>query len=553
MTPEQQRAIAIANARARAAEAESRAPVVAPTPEAAPDPTGNFLENTRAGLGRSYDQTLDALTQMYLGVRGEKSAGVALDDTIKEKRRLDKPLMDTVGGMVGQGIGDASQATLASIPAAGAAAKFLPKAIQAGRYGSAAFGSGAVEALKPVVDDESRMANAAGGAALGVVGQGVGDLASRGVTGLIKKGKDVLKLPASVQDAATLGQIADRTTIPGRAVSRLEESAQSVPLVGAAVRNRRTSGVDAWRDAVLERGIPDGFKPKGGNTREVIDSVQQEFSKRYKNALQGVKIVPEPDFESAVAKIAADPKNGLLPNQQKEVVDLVQGYYERMFQMSKQNPFGKASDASTAKDFEAFLTKLSKSYRMTANQNARAGAISDTIEAIEDTWTKAYRAQLTPEVQGKLVPLDKKYAPFKTLERAASYVGNDNGDFTTAQLLAAVKARTAGPQFAAGRGMLQKDAQAGKAVFGDKLPDSGTPERMLATTGGLGLLGYMDPAYAAVGMGIPMSGITKTGRNLAVGDTKMQKMLQKLRTQDVIDQLAGQGRGGQLLDSITGE
>lgn len=550
MSPEQQRAVAIANARARAVGAENRAPVV---PEAAPDPTGTGWENFTAGIGRSFDQTLDALTQMYLGARGEKSAGRALEDTVKEKRRLDKPLMDTTGGTIGHVVGDAAQSTLVGIPGGAAAAKFLPKAINAGRYGNAALSSGAVEALKPTVDDESRTANAAGGAAMGVVGQGVADLAGRAVTGLIKKSKDVARLPAQVQDAATLGQVADRTTVPGRFVSRLEESAQSVPIIGAAVRNRRTSGINAWRDAVLEHGMPDNFKPAGENTREIIDSVQQEFSKRYKGALQGQRITPDPNFDTAVKNIVADPTNGLLPNQQKELTELVNGYYDRMFQITKMNPFGKASDASTAKDFEAFLTKLAKSYRMTAGQNARAGDMANALETIEDTWSKMYRGQLPSTVRQQLAPLDKKYAPFKTLERAASYVGNDNGDFTTAQLLAAVKARTAGPQFAAGRGMLQKDAQAGKSVFGDKLPDSGTPERMLSTTGGLGLLGYLDPAYAVVGMGIPMSGITKTGRNLAVGDTRLQKLLQKMRAQDAIEQIGAQGRAGQLLETFTGE
>lgn len=427
---------------------------------------------------------------------------------------------------------------MTAAPAAKAAKIFqraLPVAKSLAPWLATAGTSAASEALKAPDEGETRGENAMTGAVTGLVGQGVATVGGKAIGGIAQKSREAMALPPKVADEATLGQLADRKTVLGQAVSRAEEGLKSLPLVGSMISNARTRGVDAWRGDVLSKASPDGFTvPKTETTREAIEKIGNEFSTRYKAVLAGQPVKPLPAFEKRVMSVITDPKSGLLPAQQAEIKKLVDGYYENMFQITPQNPFGKAADAATAKDFEAFLTKMASNYKRASSSSPQAPAMAKALEDIEDAWTIAYRSQMPTQVRKALNPLDAKYAPFKTVERAASYVGNEGGDFTTSQLLNSVKARTTMPRFARSQGLLQKDAEAGKAVFGDKLPDSGTTERATLAAFGLGAL--LDPATAAMtAVAIPAIG-TKTGRNAILGDTKLQLLLKKMRADKALEQ-----------------
>lgn len=436
---------------------------------------------------------------------------------------------------VGEVGGEIVATTAPALKAAKIFQRALPVAKSLAPWLATAGTSAGAEALKAPDEGETRGENAATGAITGLAGQAIGTVGSKAIGGIVKKSSDALKLPPSVADEATLGQIADRKTVLGRTVSRVEEGIKSLPLVGSMVSNARTRGMDTWRSDVLGKASPKGFTvPQTETTREAIEKIGEEFSNRYKAVLAGVPIKPLPAFEQRVTKVLTDPQAGLLPAQQAELQRLVNGYYENMFQMNQANPFGQMADATVAKDFEAFLTKMANNYKRAANSSPQAKAMGEALEKIEDAWTIAYRSQMPTQVRKALNPLDARYAPFKTVERAATYVGNEGGDFTPSQLLSSVKARSTIPRFARSQGILQKDAEIGKSVFGDKLPDSGTTERGVVAAFGLGAL--LDPATAATtAVALPALG-TKTGRNLMVGDTKLQKLLQKLRADKALEQ-----------------
>lgn len=491
-------------------------------------PPDNPMERVRAAMGRAPDKALDWLTEMYLGARGEKGAQKGLAANVAEKRRLDAPLMETTSGQAGDFLGDASMAALpvgGAMKAGGAAMKAAPQVFKSalakltGNSVAAGVGGAAHEAMKPVEEGGDRGDSALFGFGAGVGGNVAGAGIGRAVGGLVKKARAAGLLPASVADSATLGQLADKDSLSGRTASRLEESLQSVPGVGSVVANARKTASREWRDELVDRVSPSGFKSnKATGTRDAIGEIQDEYGKRYAGALDNTSVTSSPQFENDLLKIVTDPKAGVTESQRNEIFKLTTDYYENLFAQ------GKTAAGADAKDFERFLTKQ----RM-GNERAVDSATRPQMAAmwdkIEEAWTNAYRGQI-PAAGAAIKELDKGYAPFKTVERAATAVGNEFGDFTPSQLLSSVKARTPRPQFGAGEGMLQEDAQAGRAIFGDKLQDSGTVERASS-------LGMLEPVRMAGAAAAAPLFVSKTGRNAMLGDTRLQKLLQKMRADDI--------------------
>ena len=122
----------------------------------------------------------------------------------------------------------------------------------------------------------------------------------------------------------------------------------------------------------------------------------------------------------------------------------------------------------------------------------------DSAEAMICTFECTFCASCADDVLGGVCSaisfaagrgwkIDKAYANFKRIQRAAAGVGTEDGVFTPAQLLSAAKAmdRTKDKRaFSEGTALLQDLAAAGKEVMPSKIPDSGTAGRM--RTSGIG-------------------------------------------------------------------
>jgi hypothetical protein len=434
----------------------------------------------------------------------------------------------------------------AAIPVA---AKFLPNAIA--KYLGATSAGAAISAQKPVIESEgeSRADNAQSGALWGAAGQGAGDLAGKVIRGVVDKSDSLKHLSAKVRDSLTLGQTVDRNTIPGRVLASTEEVAQSVPLAGRIIASARDRGRDAWRDDLINQITPEGFVPVGTNIREKLSSIYGELQKRYQDTLAGHNIRPSPLFEKVIEAIAVDPRRGMTEQQRKELKDLVRGFYDSMFGSqtvkilgangkSVLAPLGPLnasliSDATAAKNFEAFLTAKANQYGMSSSPGA--ADMAKAFRDLERAWTVAYREQLPMETRQALASLDKLYAPYKTVEKASQSVANDYGDFTPAQFLNAVKSRSNKPAFGRGEAMLQDNAQVARELLMDRVANSGTVDRGIAAGALMGAVA-VDPkvTLGTLGIGVPMM-TTRIGRDFMTGDTKFQKLMQLLRADEAAE------------------
>jgi hypothetical protein len=123
-----------------------------------------------------------------------------------------------------------------------------------------------------------------------------------------------------------------------------------------------------------------------------------------------------------------------------------------------------------------------------------------------------------PAQAAELKAINTGYANFKRVQRAAAGLGAEDGIFSPAQLQSAVKAGDRSKdksKFARGEALMQDLSEPGKAVLGNKVPDSGTPYRTLAALGlggaGAGYAG-VDPTTIGGAALIPLA-FTRPGKN----------------------------------------
>lgn len=517
------------------------------------------FRKTLYGAERALDEPAMGLKQMIVGLSDQDKHDLAV------RRQMEDQIP---GSWIPRMAGDVA---LLAAPGAGVAkgVSMLPKTMATvGKYaGAVGLGAGA-GAMNATLEGESRGKNAAAGGLFGALGQGAGDVVGRVISGIVPKSAAAKTLPQNVQDAATLGQVADRTSTTGRIFSALEEKMKSVPIIGSAIDHARSRGTDAWRNDVIAKGTPDGFTPQtGGSTRDKVDDIYKEFQTRYSRALRGHQVTPSQFFEQELLKISTDPKNGLSAEMAENLSrDIMRNYQARFAAVTpNRGPAGTAIASpgnpgtitamrgDEAKGFEAFLGGRSRQYAKSVD-NPLNPDIARFYDQVERAWSAAYKRQLGPSVRAELKPLDSKYAPYKTVERAASTLGNTGGDFTPSQLTNAVSARTGKAKFGRGEGLLADEAQAGKAAFQDHIPNSGTAERTAlgATAAGM----WIDPittlgTYGAMGASLPLF-TSKTGKNAMTGDLKLQKLLQALRAHEAA-RSAGAPLGIAAQDIMTNE
>lgn len=398
------------------------------------DPTeGNsFLDNALIGVGKG-------MTDLYQG--GKQVLGLASEAEIAEKRKLDAPLMDTVGGNVGNVIGQAALlAPAAFIPGANTYA------------GATVLGAGA-GALQPVAEDESRLTNTALGAAGGLAGQKLGNVIANNIGGKVADAA-VRKSQNATRDAALKEAQAAGFDVPRSLYSPSFMSNRVESLGGKAAVRQQASA----------------------NNQEVVNSLTREALGLPNDAplsvaaVEGVRKAAYKPYEE-VAKISKGAENALR--------DLKQYRADAKGWFNAYNRSARPDDLAKAQEFQQ---------------------LADIAESVIDDYAKGAGR---PELLGELASARKTIAKTYTVERAMNRATGDidprvfgrlfeKGKPLSDGLDKAGKFAAAFPQVAkptsqsagAGISALEPVSSAGYAIAGQMA--SGDPLGMLA--GGIPLL-----------------------------------------------------------------
>lgn len=461
----------------------------------------DLFKSIPGGLVRGLRDIPDAGAQLLTrGLEAVSPAGSDLEKFAKgERERVEginrnaeqdyqenwrNPEVPDVGRFVGNAVGAAPIA--AATP--GIAAASLPVRMMAG--GAAGGASGA---LQPVDTEKTpdfwsqkalqTGAGAAGGTVAPVVAGGLARMVS----------------PATRPEVTTLMN-AGVTPTPGQilggSANRIEEAAQSIPLIGDAIRAARGRTVEDLNRAAINRSLEPIGEALPANTplgREAISEMHQRLSDNYNRLVPQLGVQIDRDF---VTHGLAD-----VNNLRARMSDPAQQQLNRILQHDVLNKFDQQG-RMTGEQFKTVESELGRQARSFGNSAvASERQIGDALGRLQQHF-RDLLVRNNPAHAAELRAANEGFAHGLRVEGAAAKPGGDMGVFTPAQLLQSVRQLDPSLRkgaYARGDALMQELADAGKSVLGNKVPDSGTPLRgAVMAAGGLGPLYMYNPA-AAIG------------------------------------------------------
>lgn len=285
----------------------------------------------------------------------------------------------------------------------------------------------------------------------------------------------------------TPGQIA------GGMGNRLEEAATSVPIVGDFIGNARRRAVEDFNrgavnqalepmGATLARDVPVG--------REAIGALHQAIGDAYNQITPHLNVTIDRQLARDLAPV---------------------GQMRAAMSDPSQQQFDRIMDNEVWRRFDAHGRATGQQYRDMESELGRQTAdyIHSPAPSDREVGRALQQVQLrlrdllersNPAHADELRAIHNAFAQGLRVEGAAAKTGAEGGVFTPAQFGQSV--RQLDPTlrknaYARGDALMQEYADAGRAVLGDRLPNSGTPYRgMAAALAGLGALSLHSPWLA---------------------------------------------------------
>jgi len=363
-----------------------------------------------------------------------------------------------------------------------------------GRVGVGAAAGGAFSALTPVGEGDfsaEKAKQVAMGAAFGGALPVVGNALARVVSPNAASNAN-LALLKSEGVRPTIGQ-----ALGGRA-NALEEKLTSVPIVGDAISMARRRSQEDFNKAAINRAV----KPIGGKVDEIghegVSKAGDAISDAYKTALNKISGVQlDTQFNSNLSQ---------LRTMSQGMTSEMSGKFDRTLRelvMRKVSRTGSIlPDDYKAVDSE--LGRIASQYgKSTAASEQELGTAIQQLQAL----LKDQMVRSNPGVARELKAADTAWANLVRVEGAAKSGKNSEGVFTPAQLNMAVQTADDSVRKRAvsrGNALMQDLGSAGQAVLGNKVPNSGTTERLLYGGGALasGALNPLIPAALIGGAGL---------------------------------------------------
>lgn len=452
--------------------------------------------------------------------------GLVPQSTVDEAAPRDAALSNTGAGMAGEVVGNLALTAVPGMGVGGLAAKgagaVLP-ALVATTVGAAATGGAISAATTPVPTGDTRIREAAIGAAGGAIGDVAARTAARVAQPIMQS--DAVKRLLNEGIVPTPGQAG------GGAWSKLEEKATSVPLTGEIIEHGRVRPRTEFNRAELNKAMPAGSKvSQVGNAG--FQEVKQELSGAYDRILAGHVVQPDEALAIAVNNAKQVPLLPLTEQRQKQfdaVLDKILWQRVPYKNVStggapgtsavpagtiapNASQMGGSVAAMPAERMKSEvigdLGKIARQHlsSTTAEEKAFGEALMAARDAVNG-WTISKVAAVDPSAAAKITMLDKHYSVRKQLEKAVDRSAAQGGVFTPYQ---AIRATLPGTE-------ARELAETAQSVIGNRVPNSGTTDR--------GLLAYlmMHPSSVvnpAEYVGIPLASLaySRPGSRYMLGD-----------------------------------
>lgn len=414
-------------------------------------------------VSRAYDKSTDQVDQSYKGMSGAYEQGRATPQDF-DWGRLTGNVISPVNWL-GAGSGPVMK---------GAS---LGKKLVSGMGLGAAYGASA-----PVSDTENYAENKAKQMGLGAATGLVAPLVGAGVDKVLNP-----KTDPGVRQLLKEGVKLTPGEIAGGSMKRGEDMLASVPYVGGLVKGAQKRSIESLNTAAYNRALaPIGEKlPSSVNMgRDAIGYTQTKLSDKYDELLPKLTAKIDKPFADAMDDLdVAVAGNFALEDADKAAFKGIMDQIVRKRFSGNGTVFGEG-----IKDIESELGRYAKDFMSDPSASKRnlGAALDEAQDALRDMLQRN-----NPQYADELSALNKGYANFKRVQRAAAALGSNEGVFTPAQLQSAVKAMDKTKDksaFAKGSALMQDLSEPAKSRMAQSVPNSGTVDRATAL-GTLGLIG----------------------------------------------------------------
>lgn len=291
-----------------------------------------------------------------------------------------------------------------------------------------------------------------------------------------------------------------------------EDKATSIPLLGDAINLNRRKAIEQFNIATLDKALePLGVSlPKGTAAgRDALDKALTLNSDAYNAILPNIVVKADNQFVNDMAQLKQLAQN--LPQSEMDqfnriIANEVDGKFTQFGLMS----------GETFKQAESKLGQLARGYAKAEGYEKQQ--LADALYQAQANLRSAVERN-NPQFADRIQDINKSYAALMRPERAASYVGAQDGVFTPAHLLSAVKATDPSLRhraFSRGNALMQDWAEGAKGTLSSNVPDSGTAGRLMLGGGALGGIGLLN-IPAALGGALATAAYLPGGRQLASG------------------------------------
>lgn len=426
----------------------------------------NFGQTTLAGIGKAFVDTGRGVKQ--LGAQIGNKIGLVDDSTVQNIQNdinayaeLDKPLMRTAGGVLGNIAGQATQyavpaGVIGKAPAVANAARTT-----IGKFLLAGAGGGAFGAIQPVSKEDTRLGQASLGAAGGMIGQGVAS--------------GVGKLASSSNISEPVKELAKKAKSRGIDI-RAEQLVNSKPLnvVSASLDYVPFSGSGASKaiqQKQFNKAIANTLGEKTDDIAQAIKNADARLSNEFDFILKKTAVKADNQLQDDLIRVVNDARSEMTDAQ----FSVVERQVSNLLNKVKE---GDVIDADAAYNIKKGLDRLSKSNDTTLSYYARdiRGSLMDALN------------RSLPDGGEAFAKTRKQYANLREIEKLAPK-GADV-DISPARLANARNLKTDD---------LKELADISAQFLKPRVGDSGTAQR----AGVYGLLGAgtaIDPTSAAIGL-----------------------------------------------------
>lgn len=295
----------------------------------------------------------------------------------------------------------------------------------------------------------------------------------------------------------------------GGTANRIEEKLQSVPIVGDAIQYaRQAAGADLNRAATNRALAPIGRElPAGVTGNEAVLFTRRTLGDAYDSLLPRMTVQQDQPYRQAVTGLRQMVNTGAISTNAPRQFN--------RFMANEVEPLFQGRQAMTGETFKRLQSKVTEQIQRTsASTNADERLLGDAYRELGDQLNQL-SVRSNPAIGQDLAAINRGWANFKRVQKAASSVAAEDGVFNPAQLHNAVKAADRSKdkaRFAEGNALMQDLSAAGKNVLSNRVPNSGTVDRLLLGGGALGsgLLNPLIPAGLLTGAALysrPMQGL----------------------------------------------